>query len=206
MILWYCVPGHPLLNQNPGCHGITAETTQLLSHPTLEGCLGSGSPVPAQHLLHRAETWSVSHLWPREWDEHHGTLRCASTCPGLTDGSGQGGTTWHLATTGHWCHICHTPATAGLSGELLGILESHELCMGTVFHWWRVNHHVPEQSQGLDLDGIPWQDVCRFFLSAMFASRPSRTVLSWEHQLHCRVFLEVFTFTVAGFRDSASIL
>lgn len=116
MILWYCIPGHPLLNQNPGCHGITAETTQLLSHPTLEGCLGSGSPVPAQHLLHRAETWSVSHLWPREWDEHHGTLRRASTCPGLTDGSGQGGTT----PTGHWCHICHTPATAGLSGELLG--------------------------------------------------------------------------------------
>lgn len=80
MIPWYCVPGHPLLNQNSGCHGIiTAEKTQLLFHPILEGVPWLWQPcacsAPSHSPSDRAGTWSVSHLWPREWDEHHGTLR-----------------------------------------------------------------------------------------------------------------------------------
>lgn len=42
--------------------------------------------------------------------------------------------------------------------------------------------------------------MSRFFLSAAFASRPSKAVSSWEHLVHCRVFLEVLTFIVAGFK------
>lgn len=61
-------------------------------------------------------------------------------------------------------------------------------------------------AQGLHPDGIPWQDSCRFFLSAEFASRPSTRVLSQEHQVHCRVLLEDFILTVAGFRDPDPIL
>lgn len=48
--------------------------------------------------------------------------------------------------------------------------------------------------------------MSRFFLSAAFASRSPKAVFNREHQVHCRAFLEVSTFTVAGFRDSDSIL
>lgn len=73
--------------------------------------------------------------------------------------------------------------------------------MVTISHRCRVNDHTPEQSQGLDLSQYLMQDVLE-----VSASRPSKAVFNWGHQVRCRVFLEVFTFTVAGFRDSDSIL
>lgn len=208
MIPWYCIPGHPLLNQNPGCHGIiTAETTQLLAHPTLEGVPWLWQPcacsAPAHRHPDRAEAQSVSHLRPRDWDEHCGPLRCVQTWGHVLlmalvrVGQPAQGAGAHLSHTNHSWAFKGTAGHTGMPWTVHG---------DPISHWWRVNHHVREQSQGLDLDGIPWQDTYRFFLSVVFASRPSRTIVSWEHQVHCKVFLEVFTCTVAGFTDSDSIL
>lgn len=126
---------------------------------------------------------------------------------------------WYAQAMFDWCfwsrwgnpHQCHGPHLAhhqpfqSFKRQLLGILESREFCTGTVSHWWRVNHHVPKQSQDLDLS--------RYFMARCLDFSCQQCLLpdhpkqySTEHQMRCRVFLEVFTFTVAGFRDSDSIL